>query len=253
MGSLTGQDNEQPVHRVWINRFELAECQITNADYARFLAATNHRQPLHWNDANFCDPQQPVVAPSWFDAVAYCEWLNQVCGPQPNKRYRAIAYQQKLNGSAPRAAEPNKSNFRGVTKRLRRCAITPQGGRPGLSRSARRSTMPTVSATSAQTCTNGAPTGSTPTTIAFQRIATRKALRKERAEAPAAARGAITQRSRAAPRARAYLQNFNTRIMVLESRVESRSRRETDDLVASGHGFICAKNGRKIRAGLSRR
>jgi formylglycine-generating enzyme required for sulfatase activity len=88
MGSLTGQDNEQPVRRVWINRFELAECQITNAEYARFLAATNHRQPLHWNDANFCDPQQPVVAPSWFDAVAYCEWLNQVCSPTKGTGYR---------------------------------------------------------------------------------------------------------------------------------------------------------------------
>jgi formylglycine-generating enzyme required for sulfatase activity len=88
MGSATGQDNEQPVHRVWIDAFELAECQVTNAGYARFLAATNRRPPLHWNDANFSDPQQPVVAPSWFDAVAYCEWLNQVCGRTENGGYR---------------------------------------------------------------------------------------------------------------------------------------------------------------------
>src|SRR5580700_10844760 len=155
----------------------------------------------------------------------------------------AIVSRLKPNGSAPRAAEPNKSNFRGVTKRLRHFAITPTGGRLGPNGSVKRNATPTVSATSAQTCTNGARTGSAPTTIAFPRIATRKALRKERAEAPAAARGAITQKSRAAPRARAYLQNFNTRIMVLESRVESRSRR-----LASGHGFIRAKNGRKISA-----
>ncbi len=88
MGSLTGQDNEQPVHRVWINRFELAECQVTNAEYAKFLAATNRRQPLHWDDANFSDPEQPVVAPSWFDAAAYCEWLNQICGRAENGGYR---------------------------------------------------------------------------------------------------------------------------------------------------------------------
>ncbi|MFZ1035462.1 MAG: SUMF1/EgtB/PvdO family nonheme iron enzyme, partial [Candidatus Acidiferrales bacterium] len=80
MGSPTGQDNEQPVHRVWIDAFELAECQVTNAEYAKFLKAINHRPPLHWNDAKFFDPQQPVVAPNWFDAVAYCEWLNQMCG-----------------------------------------------------------------------------------------------------------------------------------------------------------------------------
>ena len=79
MGSLTGQDNEQPLHRVWIDAFELAECQVTNAEYAKFLKATSHHPPPNWNDPNFSHPLQPVVAPSWFDAAAYCEWLNQIC------------------------------------------------------------------------------------------------------------------------------------------------------------------------------
>ena len=77
MGSDAGQENERPVHRVWIGAFELGECQVTNAEYARFLADTNHRKPLHSNDPNLSDPAQPVVAPSWFDAVAYCDWLGR--------------------------------------------------------------------------------------------------------------------------------------------------------------------------------
>ena len=80
MGSDAGQENEQPVHRVWVDAFELAECQVTNAEYAKFLAATKHRAPLHWEDANFSHPEQPVAAPSWFDAVAYCEWLSAATG-----------------------------------------------------------------------------------------------------------------------------------------------------------------------------
>ena len=84
MGSETGQENERPVHRVWVDAFEMAECQVTNAEYRRFLAATKHRAPLHWEDANFSHPEQPVVAPSWFDAVAYCEWLSAASG----RRYR---------------------------------------------------------------------------------------------------------------------------------------------------------------------
>ncbi|MFZ0736176.1 MAG: formylglycine-generating enzyme family protein [Candidatus Acidiferrales bacterium] len=80
MGSETAQDNERPVHRVSIDAFELAACQLTNAEYALFLAATNHRPPLHANDPNFNDPEQPVAAPSWFDAVAYCDWLSRVTG-----------------------------------------------------------------------------------------------------------------------------------------------------------------------------
>jgi len=84
MGSSTGQENERPVHRVWVDAFELAECQVTNAEYAKFLAATKRRAPLHWEDANFSHPEQPVVAPSWFDAMAYCDWLSAAAG----RRYR---------------------------------------------------------------------------------------------------------------------------------------------------------------------
>jgi formylglycine-generating enzyme required for sulfatase activity len=76
MGSDVGQDNERPVHRVWVDAFELGACQVTNVEYAQFLSATQHREPLHWADPNFSDPLQPVVAPSWFDAVSYCEWLS---------------------------------------------------------------------------------------------------------------------------------------------------------------------------------
>lgn len=80
MGSAAGQENERPVHRVWVDAFELAECQLTNGEYARFLAATKHRAPLYWENANFSHPEQPLVAPSWFDAVAYCEWLSAASG-----------------------------------------------------------------------------------------------------------------------------------------------------------------------------
>lgn len=80
MGSESGQDNERPVHRVWVDAFELAACQVTNAEYAQFLAATHLRKPLHWDDPVFSDLNQPVVAPSWFDAVDYCEWLSANTG-----------------------------------------------------------------------------------------------------------------------------------------------------------------------------
>ena len=80
MGSATGQDNERPVRRVWVDAFELAACQVSNADYAHFLDATGHRSPPQWNDPCFSNPLQPVVAVSWFDAVAYCQWLSPLTG-----------------------------------------------------------------------------------------------------------------------------------------------------------------------------
>jgi sulfatase modifying factor 1 len=85
MGSETGQDkgvqdNERPVHRVWVDAFDLAACQVTNAEYARFLLATGSPPPPFWNDPNFNHPEQPVVAVSWFEAAQYCIWLSSLSG-----------------------------------------------------------------------------------------------------------------------------------------------------------------------------
>jgi formylglycine-generating enzyme len=82
MGSDAGQENERPVHRVWLDAFYLAEHQVTNAEYAVFLAATESTDPPLWRDVNFNRPEQPVVAVSWFEAVKYCEWLSQLSGRQ---------------------------------------------------------------------------------------------------------------------------------------------------------------------------
>ncbi len=80
MGSDAGQEVERPVHRVWVDAFELAETQVTVAEYARFLHDTRRTPAPFWNDPDFNHPEQPVVAVSWFEAVAYCDWLSQLTG-----------------------------------------------------------------------------------------------------------------------------------------------------------------------------
>ena len=84
MGSDQGQDNEKPIHRVWVDAFHLAAQQVTNSDYSRFLETTGTPPPPFWKDPDFDHPQQPVVAVSWFDAAKYCEWLAALTG----QRYR---------------------------------------------------------------------------------------------------------------------------------------------------------------------
>ena len=69
---------------MWVDEFELGECQVTNEEYARYVAATGAEKPSLWQDGNFCDPRQPVVAVSWFEAASYCEWLSGLHG----KKYR---------------------------------------------------------------------------------------------------------------------------------------------------------------------
>jgi sulfatase modifying factor 1 len=80
MGSEAGQENERPMHRVWIDAFYLAACQVTNVEYARFLHTSGSKAPPLCDDPNFNDPEQPVVAVSWFEAVKYCEWLSGMTG-----------------------------------------------------------------------------------------------------------------------------------------------------------------------------
>lgn len=84
MGSDAGRDDEKPAHCAWVDAFELAAFQTTNQEYARFLEDTGHPPPPLWDDPQFSDPQQPVVAVSWFEAVAYCDWLSRTVG----KKYR---------------------------------------------------------------------------------------------------------------------------------------------------------------------
>jgi sulfatase modifying factor 1 len=80
MGSEAGQDNECPVHRVWVDAFQLGAFQVTNSEYAKFLQETGAAQRPSWNDPNLNNPRQPVVSASWFDAMRYCEWLSPYLG-----------------------------------------------------------------------------------------------------------------------------------------------------------------------------
>jgi sulfatase modifying factor 1 len=75
MGSHSGQDCERPIHRVWIDSFQLAATQVTNAEYERFVHATACDSPPFWKDSTFNHPEQPVTGVSWFDADRYCQWL----------------------------------------------------------------------------------------------------------------------------------------------------------------------------------
>ncbi len=116
MGSEAGQDVERPVHRVWVESFAMAATQVTVAEFAEFLSATGHAPPPYWGDTHFNHSQQPVVAVSWFEAVAYCEWLSQRAG----KRFRL-----------PTEAEWERAARGGVEGKLYPWGDEPPQTRPG--------------------------------------------------------------------------------------------------------------------------
>ncbi len=77
MGSSDGNDDEKPVHTVYLDAFYMDVYEATNAQYKKFMDATEHSAPKSWSDSDFNAPNQPVVGVTWHDAVAYAKWAGK--------------------------------------------------------------------------------------------------------------------------------------------------------------------------------
>jgi len=171
MGCETGRDDEKPVHRVWVDSFELAAYQVTNAEYQCFLATTNASEPPFWTDPNFNDAKMPVVAVSWNEAMAYCHWLGKATGGSYRLPTEA-EWECAARGGAESSTYPT----------MRTAGETGQSQWVGM----RRTLMGFT--TLVRMCTNGARIGMTRVTTAIHRSGIRKGLPMEfgrlRAEVP---------------------------------------------------------------------
>jgi len=85
-GSFTmGTDRERsdlqdhPRHVVKLLAYRIDKYPVTNAQYARFVAATGYRSPLNWKNGHMPDgtAMQPVTMVSWFDARNYAKWAGK--------------------------------------------------------------------------------------------------------------------------------------------------------------------------------
>ena len=101
MGAADAEEDERPVHRVYVSEFFIGRFPVTNDDYARFVRATGHPPPSIGSvpliaagerDTLFRElaapyawegqtppvgrGSHPVVLVRYESAVAYCEWLS---------------------------------------------------------------------------------------------------------------------------------------------------------------------------------
>jgi len=75
MGSEEGDDDEAPIHRVYLDAFYMDKYEVTVGQYANFLEATSLDAPPDWNTMNqHPHRQRPVAMVDWADARAYCRW-----------------------------------------------------------------------------------------------------------------------------------------------------------------------------------
>jgi formylglycine-generating enzyme required for sulfatase activity len=79
MGSESGRPDERPVRLVEVAPFLLGRTPVTNAEYGGFVEAGVAPPPFA-EDSAFSGPRQPVVGVTWFEAMAYVEWLSATLG-----------------------------------------------------------------------------------------------------------------------------------------------------------------------------
>lgn len=101
MGAADAEEDERPIHRVYVSEFFISRFPVTQDDYARFIRATGYPAPAVRNlpliaggrEAHFkelaapyvwenAEPpaghgSHPVVLVRYDDAVAYCQWLSE--------------------------------------------------------------------------------------------------------------------------------------------------------------------------------
>ncbi|RLB07116.1 MAG: formylglycine-generating enzyme family protein [Deltaproteobacteria bacterium] len=76
MGSENGEQDERPVHKVWVDAFYIDEHEVTVGQYRKFLQETGYPPPRFWNPELDKD-NEPVVGISWYDACAYAKWAGK--------------------------------------------------------------------------------------------------------------------------------------------------------------------------------
>ncbi len=107
-GVFLAGSNDEPV---WLPGFYIDVHPTSNADYARFAAATGHHPPMHWTDGQCPDGllDHPVVFVTWCDAHAYAEWAGKslVSSQQWEKAARGTRGDTYPWGSQPTPAKCN--------------------------------------------------------------------------------------------------------------------------------------------------
>jgi len=75
MGSDSGEADEKPVHRVYLDEFFIDKYEVTNEQYNQCVSAGSCSVNKKYD--GFTDPQQPVVGVDWNQADTYCKWAGK--------------------------------------------------------------------------------------------------------------------------------------------------------------------------------
>lgn len=78
IGSDAGERDEAPAHSAVLDPFYIDVCEVTNAEFARFVTETGYAVEGPWKTyAGAGRDRHPVAAVTWSDASAYAAWAGK--------------------------------------------------------------------------------------------------------------------------------------------------------------------------------
>jgi len=108
--------DEKPQHSVSLPAYRIGRYPVTNAEFAHFIADGGYAARDHWTEAGWRErerrgwtepegygtpfnlPDHPVVGVSWYEALAYCRWLEAKSG-RPYRLPSEAEWEQAARGS----------------------------------------------------------------------------------------------------------------------------------------------------------
>lgn len=133
MGTDSQQSNEQnhPQHTVGLGAYKIDKYPVTNAQYARFVAATGHRPPSHWAQGKIPAGKElhPVTLVSWHDAQAYAKWAGKRL-PTEAEWEKAARGTDGRRWPWGNAMEPSRLNTYYNVGSTTKVTVYPQGASP---------------------------------------------------------------------------------------------------------------------------
>ena len=112
MGSPTGDSDEQPAHKVYVETFSMDKYEVTVGQYAAFLQAKGIDPPSDWKTMNQSAHQKrPVANVDWADAFAFCKWAGKRLPTEAEWEKAARGTDDRLYPWGNEAPTPLHANF----------------------------------------------------------------------------------------------------------------------------------------------